>query len=223
METVTRRGLMLLGAFAVLALPGCARVKPAEMQAALADLRSEMVAGDEAVARQVTQVNSRVDGLESRMAGLEQELRRMGEEFDATVERLEASIRFNTPIYFAFDDAAVQSQYQPMLERFVAVVNSYYPGALITVEGFTDPVGSEAYNLRLGQRRADAVKEYLSGAGLNSQQLKAVSYGKNTQRLVAPGERGPGQAGWQNRRVVLVIDHAAPPSAAGTISDADSN
>lgn len=223
METVTRRGLMLLGAFAVLALPGCARVKPAEMQAALADLRSEMVAGDEAVAQQVTQVNSRVDGLESRMAGLEQELRQMGEEFDATVERIESAIRFNTPIYFAFDDATVQGDYHEMLERFVSVVNEYYPGALITVEGFTDPVGSEAYNLRLGQRRAEAVRDFLAGAGLSADQLKAVSYGKNTQRLVAPGERGPGQAGWQNRRVVLVIDHAASGSTAGMISDASTN
>lgn len=217
MEMVTRRGLMLLGAFAILVLPGCARVKPAEMQAALADVRAEMREADEALARQVNQVNARVDGLESRMAGLEQELRRMGEEFDATVQRMEAGIRFNTPIYFAFDDATVQSQYHPLLDRFVSVVHQYYPDALVTVEGFTDPVGSEAYNLRLGQRRADAVKDYLAAAGMAPERLKAVSYGKNTQRLVAAGEGGPGRAGWQNRRVVLVIDHA--PGAAGTISD----
>ena len=219
MHTVNRRALMLLGAVAILAAPACARVKPAEMQEALADLRAEMNAGDEAVARQVTQVNSRVDGLESRMSTLEQELQRMGDEFNTTVERLESSIRFNTPVYFAFDDDAVQAQYQPLLDRFASVVDQYYPDAVITVEGFTDPSGSEAYNLRLGQRRADAVKDYLAGQGLSSERLKAVSYGKNTQRLVTPGERGPGQEGWQNRRVVLVIDHAASATGAASISD----
>jgi peptidoglycan-associated lipoprotein len=218
MKTVNRRALILLSAVAILSTPACARVKPEEMQTALADLRAEMNQGDEAIAQRVNQVNSRVDGLESRMSTLEQELRTMGEEFDATVERLESAIRFNTPIYFGFDDAAVQSQYQPILERFASVVNEYYPDATITVEGFTDPSGSEAYNLRLGQRRADAVRDYLAGQGLSPDRLKAVSYGKNTQRLVVAGQSGPGQEGWQNRRVVLVIDHAASASAA-PISD----
>lgn len=220
MNTVKRRALILLGTMAILATPACARVKPEEMQAALADLRVEMNQGDEANAQRVNQVNSRVDGLESRMSTLEQELRTMGDEFDATVERLESAIRFNTPIYFGFDDDGVQSQYEPLLERFASVVNEYYPDASITVEGFTDPSGSEAYNLRLGQRRADAVKDYLAGQGLSAERLKAVSYGKNTQRLVTPGATGPGQEGWQNRRVVLVIDHAA--SAMGTSSVSDS-
>jgi peptidoglycan-associated lipoprotein len=220
MNTFNRRALILLGAVAILSTPACARVKPEEMQAALADLRVEMNQGDEANAQRVNQLNSRVDGLESRMSSLEQELRTMGEEFDATVERMESAIRFNTPIYFGFDDAAVQSQYRPLLERFASVVNQYYPDATITVEGFTDRSGSEAYNLRLGQRRADAVKDYLAGQGLSAERLKAVSYGKNTQRLVTPGATGPGQSGWENRRVVLVIDHAA--SAMGTASISDS-
>lgn len=222
MKTVNRRALILLSGVALFSTPACARVKPEEMQTALADLRAEMNQGDEAIAQRVNQVNSRVDGLESRMSTLEQELRTMGEEFDATVERLESAIRFNTPIYFGFDDDGVQSQYEPLLERFASVVNEYYPDATITVEGFTDPSGSEAYNLRLGQRRAEAVRDYLAGQGLSADRLKAVSYGKNTQRLVNPGENGPGQEGWQNRRVVLVIDHAASASAA-PVSDSETD
>lgn len=97
-----------------------------------------------------------------------------------------------------------------MLERFATVVKQYYPGALVTVEGFTDPAGSVGYNQRLGQRRADAVKEYLATAGgFASDSLKAVSYGKAKQRQVVPWAHGPGQTGEENRRVALVIDHAA--------------
>ena len=97
-----------------------------------------------------------------------------------------------------------------MLDRFASVVKQYYPGALVTVEGFTDPAGSAAYNRRLGQRRADAVKEYLATAGgFTSETLKAVSYGEVRNRQVVPGAKGPGDAGIENRRVALVIDHAA--------------
>ena len=80
----------------------------------------------------------------------------------------------------------------------------------MTVEGFTDPAGSAAYNQRLGQRRADAVKEYLATAGgFTSETLKAVSYGEVKKRQVVPGAKGPGDDGIENRRVALVIDHAA--------------
>jgi peptidoglycan-associated lipoprotein len=46
-----------------------------------------------------------------------------------------------------------------VLDRFATVVKEYYPGALVTVEGFADPAGGEIYNLRLGQRRAEAVRD----------------------------------------------------------------
>lgn len=97
-----------------------------------------------------------------------------------------------------------------MLDRFASVVKEYYPGALVTVEGFTDPAGSAAYNLRLGQQRADAVREYLAVAGgLETAELKAVSYGESRNRQVVPGAKGPGDVALENRRVALVIDHAA--------------
>jgi peptidoglycan-associated lipoprotein len=100
------------------------------------------------------------------------------------------------------------------------VAREYYPDALITVEGFTDPSGSEEYNLRLGQRRAEAVAAYLTEmSDLTGDKLRAVSYGEDTRRLVMPEGWGPGAPGWENRRVVLVIDHDGdPPALAAPIS-----
>lgn len=213
-----RKGLILLGMFGAFALSGCARVKPEQLDAALAQVREEMRSADTSLEGQVRGVGSRVDDLESRMGALEQELRTLGEEFDATVQRFEAAIRFNTPIYFGFDEDQVRSSDHELLDRFASVVREYYPGAAITVEGFTDPSGSAEYNRALGQRRADAVKSYLEGQGLSGSNLKAVSYGKDSSRLVEAGATGPGSAGWQNRRVVLVIDHNPGASSAGTIS-----
>ena len=106
------------------------------------------------------------------------------------------------------------------MERFGTVAQRYYPDALITVEGFTDTSGNEAYNLDLGQRRAQAVADYLgANTPVAESRLRAVSYGENTERLVMPEGWGPGVAGWENRRVVLVIDHDGEPPAIAIISD----
>jgi peptidoglycan-associated lipoprotein len=202
-----------LSIFAVLGTAGvasaCSTVSPEEMDTGLASLRDEIrqeiQAGDEQVSQEL---GGRIDTVEERLAALEQDLQRMEEEYQVMVERLEDQLRFNVPVYFGFDDATVQGEGPEILDRFAAVRQEYYPQAIVTVEGFTDPSGPEAYNETLGQRRADAVREYLIGtAGFAEGQIKAVSYGENTERLVMPEEWGPGQEGWQNRRVVLVIDH----------------
>ena len=207
--TLNSKGLGLLAALAVVGTSACATVSPDEMDASLsamrAELQGEIQAGDQRVANQL---GSRIDGVESRMAELEQDLQQMQQDFEVAIQQLEDELRFNVPIYFAFDDATVEAEDQALLNRFASVAQKYYPTALITVEGFTDPSGGEAYNLGLGQRRADAVMAYLANStAITSDRLRAVSYGENTERLVMPEGMGPGTQGWQNRRVVLVIDH----------------
>src|SRR5690606_3342853 len=90
------------------------------------------------------------------------------------------------------------------LEDFARVIRDHHPGSLITVEGFTDPAGSVGYNQRLGQARADAVREHLVANGLPADTVRAVSYGKASNRLVAPGNWG--DSGLPNRRASLVVD-----------------
>lgn len=183
-------------------------MKPQEMEDRLASLRSELQSeiaqGDQQNADQLGQqidaVNSRIDSVESELASLERD-------FNARIERLETAIRFDVPVYFGFDEAEVRQQDMPLLDRFAQVVNEYYPLNLITVEGFADPAGSQEYNLQLGKRRAEAVKAYLVDRGLNPSMVRTVSYGEATDRLVSDSDHGPGQSGWQNRRVALVIDH----------------
>src|SRR3546814_5725798 len=78
---------------------------------------------------------------------------------------------------------------------------------------FTDAAGSVAYNKKLGQERADAVRDYLiQTGGLAANQVRAVSYGKAKNRQVDPGAYGAN--GEANRRVALVIDHVPPASTA---------
>ncbi len=213
------QGRILVAATALLVTAGCATVKQDEFRAEMDRVRAEMTAGDAAVENRL---NGRVDGvettlmeLENRMNALETDLIALGAEMDATVQRLEASLRFTAPLHFGFDEAEVDADGRDKLSRFAAVVGEHYPNAVVTVEGFTDPSGPPAYNLKLGQRRADAVKAVLvDDAGMNGEFIRAVSYGEDTRRLVDAGAMGPGERGQVNRRVVLVIEHAGTQNTA---------
>jgi len=205
----------------VAAAAACSTVSPEEMDTSLASLRTEMLeemqAGDQAVSQEL---GNRVQAVERRMGELETDLQQMEADFEVAIQRLEDAIRFDVPVYFAFDDATVEQEDEAVLERFGSVAQEYYPNALITVEGFTDAAGSAEYNVQLGQQRAEAVAGYLVSNGFSQDRVRAVSYGEDTRRLVRPEGWGPGQAGWENRRVVLVVDHdgAAPamPAVSGT-------
>ena len=189
----------------------CGHVGTEEFQSEVDLLRQEMVEGDRVVQERVDAVDTRVDEVEARLDAVETELRNLEEEFDMTIERLESSLRVHLPVHFAFDDASIETSQEPVLDRVGGVLIQYYPGAVLTVEGMTDPSGSAEYNMQLGQRRADAVRTYLiDQMGWQDGRIRAVSYGESQQRLVEPGSQGPGEAGRLNRRAVIVIDHAEP-------------
>ena len=195
----------------VLGLAGCAaKVKQEDYNNEMARLREEIQAGDQRLAARIDSTDGAVADQARRLDALEQELQAFRTEYTASIEKVRGMLKFNVPVHFEFASSALQEADRPVLDRFAAVVKEYYPGAVITVEGFTDPAGSAAYNQRLGQRRAAAVEEYLATAGgFTAEQVRAVSYGESRNRQVVPGAKGPGQDGVENRRVALVIDHAA--------------
>ena len=145
--------------------------------------------------------------LDERVAGLEQELRTLREDFQARITELEEGLRFSMPVHFDFDRADLRPADRPILDRFASVVREYYGDALVTVEGFADPAGSEAYNVRLSRRRARTVRDYLVEQGrLDPDRLRTAAYGETRDRQVKPGERGPGRPGLENRRVTFVVE-----------------
>lgn len=192
-------------------LGGCAaKVTREDFNAEVARLREEVKTGDGRLESRIDSTNRLVTDHTRRLDALDQELQAFRSEYNVSMERVNGLLKFNVPVHFEFAKSELREADRPVLDRFASVVREYYPGALVTVEGFTDPAGSAAYNQGLGQRRADAVKEYLAAAGgMETAQLKAVSYGESRKRQVIPGAKGPGDAGLENRRVALVIDHAA--------------
>lgn len=184
----------LVVAVVVLGLAGCAGyVKRDEFDATIAELR----ATDQ-------QQQQRLDQLQALME------QRFGE-YDARISQVEGRLRVETTAHFAVDDATLRDADKPMLDDFARVIRDHHPGVVVTVEGFTDPSGSAAYNKRLGQRRADAVRDYLVTQGLPDAQVRAVSYGEDRNRQIHAGATG--EQGLANRRVALVIDFAEAVAA----------
>lgn len=187
-------------ALLVVPLAGCQHVGTQEFNDTVADLRSEIGAQDQRVstnANDITALRGDLDGLRAAL----DELRT---DFQVKIDELEDGLHFATPVRFDFDSHDIRSADQPLLDRFAAVVSTYYAGATVTVEGFADPRGSESYNLRLSEMRADAVASYLTENGdLDPALVKTVGYGET--RLVEPGAAGP-DAGLDNRRVTFVVE-----------------
>ncbi|HET7583562.1 MAG TPA: OmpA family protein [Gemmatimonadaceae bacterium] len=156
---------------------------------AMTQEKQERMAADSALSADVNSLRRDLDSLRS--------------EFGAKITALEEGLKFDMPVHFAFDDATLRDEDRPVLDRFAQIVQKYYPGSVITVEGFADPAGTNTYNKRLSERRAQAVSSYLGSAGL-SNELRTVGYGETRQ--VVPGAWGNDAGADQNRRVVFVIE-----------------
>lgn len=126
-------------------------------------------------------------------------------DYDAQIMQFQSRLRVEMTAHFGYDSADLRDTDRPALDEFSDVIREH-PDVLVTVEGFTDPAGHADYNKALGLRRAAAVREYLITHGrLNAENIRAVSYGEDPQRLVEPNAWG--EAGTKNRRVALVIDY----------------
>lgn len=175
------------------------------------DSRTDSLVAAERMSRMAADSSLTVD-----VASLHKDLDSMRTEFNTKITALQDGIRFDVPVHFAFDDATIRDQDRPVLDRFAKVAQKYYPGAVITVEGFADPAGSQAYNKKLSTRRADAVKSYLDAQGLQGADLRTIGYGKT--RLVVPHASGSQPGAEQNRRVVFVIESKADSTGGGVAS-----
>jgi peptidoglycan-associated lipoprotein len=103
-------------------------------------------------------------------------------------------------VLFATDSIDLDSDARATLDAQAAWLTRY-PRVNATVEGHADERGTREYNLALGDRRANAAKNYLVGKGIDAGRLSTISYGKER-----PAAEGSDEASWaQNRRAVTVV------------------
>lgn len=117
-----------------------------------------------------------------------------------TQAHFEGEVNGQNVIYFDTDRYNIDSADAAALQTQAQYL-SRYPNITVTVEGHCDERGTRDYNLALGERRANAAKNYLVGLGIPANRIATVSYGK--ERPVASGSDA---AAWaRNRRAVTIV------------------
>ena len=111
-------------------------------------------------------------------------------------------------VKFDFDKAEIKPQYREILSRIAGVLMGVR-GYSVYVNGYTDDVGSQAYNLQLSERRAKAVRDYLLKAGLDPTIITTKGFGKSDPRV--QGDSAKARA--MNRRVEIgLVDSTIRPA-----------
>ena len=196
-------------AVACLALAGCATKKY---------VRTEVTASEERAAERAEAIESQLEETQSRIAG-EQEAQdeAIGEASKTAREALERAVaagklaegRFlyetvltDDQVRFGFDSAELSEGAAAALDAFAAGLVERNENVFIEIQGHTDSTGSDAYNLALGSKRAEAVRRYLNQRhGVALHRMSVISYGESEPVADNSTREGRGV----NRRVVLVV------------------
>jgi peptidoglycan-associated lipoprotein len=103
------------------------------------------------------------------------------------------------PAFFDFDSYALRDDARSVLDRDARMLRDNM-GTSVTIEGHCDERGTVEYNQALGERRAQAARDYLVSAGIDASRIQIISYGKER-----PFADGHDESAWQqNRRAHLV-------------------
>tara|TARA_B100000674_G_C37542731_1_gene779139 strand:- start:60 stop:584 length:525 start_codon:yes stop_codon:yes gene_type:complete len=104
-------------------------------------------------------------------------------------------------VFFGYDSSELDSDALELLQDQVAWLKQH-SNVSVTIEGHCDERGTREYNLALGEKRAQAVKNYLIGLGINPDRVSTISYGKERPAVV-----GSNDGAWaQNRRSVTIVN-----------------
>jgi len=179
------------------------------------------------VGEEVATVNTRIDGVQTQVEDAQTQLKdhdgRIAKNASATVaasrtaqEALDRAIaagklaegKFlyetvlsDDAVKFGFDKAELSADAKAALDQFADRLRGDNQNVYIEIQGHTDNVGSEEYNFKLGEKRAEVVRRYLSMKGVPLHRMSVISYGETEP--VADNSTREGRN--QNRRVVLVV------------------
>ena len=104
-------------------------------------------------------------------------------------------------VFFNYDSSELDTDAQELLQDQVAWLKQYSDVSII-VEGHCDERGTREYNLALGEKRAQSVKNYIINLGISADRVSTISYGKERPAVV-----GSNDGAWaQNRRSVTIVN-----------------
>ena len=123
----------------------------------------------------------------------------------ATIQVVRREVVTFEDVHFDFDRFNLRPDALKLLDDAVAKLQAN-PEIRVTIEGHCDSIGTQQYNLALGERRANAARDYLVSRGIAASRLQTVSYGED--RPIADNNTAQGRA--QNRRAHLLVIMETP-------------
>lgn len=141
---------------------------------------------------EISQANQNFDVVNSEAAAAA-----INKQAQAAIEEVEVADR----VFFDLNASSVSEDAKKILDNQVSWLKSD-PKIKIIVEGHCDERGTREYNIALGEKRANAVKQYLSANGVESSRIKTISYGKERPAFVGASE----EIWSKNRRAVTVME-----------------
>ncbi|MFZ8862109.1 MAG: OmpA family protein [Thermocrinis sp.] len=114
--------------------------------------------------------------------------------------RVEEPLMVRARIHFDFNKANIKKEYIPLLKE-VAKVLKENPNINLRIEGYTDDIGTKAYNQKLALKRAMAVKDFLVKEGINPERIQVVGFGK--EKYIAENATPIGRL--TNRRAEFIV------------------
>jgi peptidoglycan-associated lipoprotein len=192
--------IILIAAVAMLWLTACAKksveAAPEVMEESAADTISE----EELEARRQAELEAEQARQEEilRQQQLDEQQRTEEASRQASMTAREAFVNEN--IYFDFDSYTLETAAQDKLREKAAWLQEH-PNAVVIIEGHCDERGTDAYNLALGERRAESAKSFLVDLGVDPAKLTTISYGEEK-----PMDTSGTEKAWaKNRRACFVL------------------
>ena len=201
---IARTALLLLAVVVALVATGCATKKYVSTEVAgLEAANSERMDGIES---QVEANQSRLDDHEKSMGEISTTAQEALDRAIAAGKLAEGTFLFETvfsddKVQFGFDESNLSDTAKQALDIFVEDLKSRDESVYIEIQGHTDSTGPEAYNLDLGQKRAEAVRRHLNQQGIPLARMSVISYGMSAP--IADNATSEGRA--INRRVTIVV------------------
>jgi peptidoglycan-associated lipoprotein len=175
----------------VLTLNACSRRQPPAQPAVLPD-----TAGQGQLA-----LDARERARQDSIARAEAERSRLMRDADERNARVRAILE--EMVFFDYDDSSLRRDAQEILARKVAVLRAN-PSVALRIDGHADERGSVEYNHALGMRRANSVREYLTGFGIEGSRLDIISFGEDR-----PLDPRSNETAWaRNRRAEFLVTRA---------------
>lgn len=211
MRKVLSPALIVLLA-AGLTVTGCATKTYVQEQVQAAQKVTDTKIGE--VQGQVEESQAEIGKLQAKDAELEKQIAKLSDTARDALARAEEAGKLakgkflyevtlsDNDVRFGFDKFQLSDEAKAALDAFAAKIKAENANVFIEIQGHTDNIGSEAYNLELGFRRAEQVMRYLSmERGFALHRMSVISYGE--YKPIADNKTREGRE--QNRRVTLVV------------------